>query len=184
MRRFKGSRRTMTGAALATALATGSAFAGEGAISGLLGAVCAVTMMACGGSHSVTGPSLVGTVWAYEQSTTLAQAVTYNSDGTYEFLRMELTSSTTANTYIQTGTYTATSNQITVTPQEASCSGTAPVYMDEYVFEGGNLVLSGPRGSVAYSPDTSMASSNLAHAYGCFDSQGNFIRSPLGPVSN
>jgi hypothetical protein len=184
MRRFKGSKRTMMGAASATALATGGAFAGEGVSSGLLGAVCAVTMMSCGGSHSSSGPSLVGTGWAYEQSTTLAQALTFHSDGTYEFLRMELTSSTTANTFIQTGTYTSTSSQMTLTPQEASCSGTAPVDTVGYVFEGGNLVLSGPTGSVIYSPDTRMASSNLAYAYGCFDSQGNFSQSPLGPVSN
>jgi hypothetical protein len=123
-------------------------------------------------------------VWAYEQSATNAQAVKFSSDGTYEFLRMELTSSTTANTYIQRGAYTSTSNQITVTPQEASCSGPAPVYTDGYAFESGNLVLSATTGSVIYSPDTSMASSNLAYAYGCYDSQGNFTQSPLAPVSN
>jgi hypothetical protein len=150
----------------------------------LWGVVFAVTMMGCGSSHTSSGPSLVGTVWAYEQSTTLGQTVKFNSDGTYEFLQLDLTSSTTANEYLQTGTYTSTSNQITATPAQATCSGTAPVYTVGYAFEGSNLVLSGATGSVIYTADTSMASSDLAYAYGCFDSQGNFTQSPLGPVSN
>jgi hypothetical protein len=151
---------------------------------GLLGVGLAFALMSCGSSSTSSGPSLVGTVWFYEHSASSGQGLKFNSDGTYEFLRLGLTSSTTANEYLQTGTYTSTSNQITSTPHEATCSGTAPVYTIGYAFEGSNLVLSGTTGSIIYQPDTVMAASNLAYTYGCFDSQGNFTQSPLGPVSN
>jgi hypothetical protein len=114
---------------------------------------------------------------------TAGLGVIFNSDGTYTFTELELTSSTSANAQIETGTFTVSGATITATPKEWSCPGPDAVYSLSYSFQGSSLNLSQPSGIIILQQNTSTASSG-AIAIGCIDSSGNFKAEPLAAVSN
>lgn len=145
--------------------------------------VGAVMVAACSSSSGGGTPSLYQT-WAYVTADGSAAAgATFTSDGTYLFQELTLTSSTTANDQVEEGSFTISGSTITATPKQWTCPGPDAVYTLGYSFQGGNLVLAQPAGTIVMQPDTATASS-ISITNGCFASSGSFTTAPLATVSN
>jgi hypothetical protein len=143
-------------------------------------------LIACGSSSGGGGPpSLVGN-WIYIDSTnTAGAALDFKSDGTYVHAQLSLTSTTSADAQVETGTYTSTGTSFTATPKQWTCPGPDPVATLNYSFQNGQLVLSAPQGIITFQPNTSSGfMSSFQITNGCFDRTGTFTPSPLAPVSN
>jgi len=152
-------------------------------------ALAALAMVACGnGDDDDSGPtstdnSLVH-VWDYSSANgESGLGVTFNADGTYKAVVLELTSSASANAQEETGTYVVQGSDIVFTPEESSCSGPDAPSTIPYVLSGTSLTLTYPTGVFILQVDTG-TTSNEAYQIGCFDSSGDFTPTPLAPVSD
>jgi hypothetical protein len=137
-----------------------------------------VVFAACSSSP----PSLDST-WEYADSASESgNGLTLKSNGTYVSSILSLTSSTSANAQIETGTFKLSGSEITFTPQQWSCpEATDPPYSAGFEQNGDTLTLSYSSGAIAYQLDTSTAST-FALSDGCFLQDGTFIASPLAAV--
>jgi hypothetical protein len=138
-------------------------------------------VIGCGSSSPEE--QLAGT-WTYTSGNS-GVGLTFDTDGTYVAQVLQLTSATSGDDEVEKGTYVATSNQITWTPQEYTCPGPDPVYVTPYSFSGGNLVIVTPGSAavVTLVRETSSGGGNSSLVFGCFQS-GSFAAESLAPVSN
>jgi hypothetical protein len=97
---------------------------------------------------------------------------------------LQLTSSTTGNDQVETGTFAATDTEIAFTPQKSTCPGPVSVYALTYNFNDDSLAVLYSTGAVAFSRNTTPPSSNAIITFGCFQSGGSFVPAPLAAVSN
>src|SRR5579863_2553351 len=79
------------------------------------------------------GPTALDGTWLFT-SGAISVEFTFEANGTYQLTILAVTSSATANETIQKGTFTATSNTITWTPQEETCPGVQAISSDTYLF--------------------------------------------------
>jgi hypothetical protein len=145
--------------------------------------IASLVAAACSSSSGGGTPSLDGTWYYVNASGTAGAGATFKGDGTYLLQELVLTSSSTGNDQMETGTFVDSSGTLTLTPKQWSCPGPDAIYKLSYSFNGGNLVLAQPSGVIIMQPDTQTGSTG-AITIGCFDSSGNFKASPLAAVSN
>lgn len=144
----------------------------------------AVLESACASSSS-DAPSLDGN-WIYvDDQGTAGLGVTFNDDGTYAAFLMALTSRSSADAEVETGTFTAQGGTVTFTPQEWTCPGPDPASSVKYTFRNGNLLLSFPSGIISLQQNTASSDEAFSITYGCFNRKTHtFIRAELAPVGN
>jgi hypothetical protein len=117
--------------------------------------VAALLATACSSSSGSGGPPSLDGSWIYANSDGSAGAgAEFKSDGTYEVQELTVTSSTTVNDQIETGTFTVSGSTITLTPKQSSCPGPDAVYTLNYSFQGSNLALTQPSGIIVFQPNT------------------------------
>jgi hypothetical protein len=143
-----------------------------------------VSLAACG-SSTPAEPSIDNT-WIFTNSAgTVGAALTINGS-TYVAQKIALTSSTSADDQIETGTITVNASTLDFIPSQWSCAAFMPVdapYSDGYTLTASGLTLSNSTGFTAFHVDTSGASSNFTSAIGCFLTNGTFQVSPLENVT-
>ena len=139
----------------------------------------------CGGGNSETPQQRLIGQWLYTNSTGSAGIdITFNTNATYVAQILQLTSTTSANDEIEDGVFSTTDTEITFTPQKYTCPGPDPVYSMTYSFNGDSLLLLLSTGATGFSRNTTPAATNFTLAFGCFQSDGSFVASPLAAVSN
>lgn len=136
----------------------------------------------CGnGSSSPSTPSIYDT-WIYTNAEgTAGNGLTIKSDGTYVLQTIAVTSDTSAEDELQTGTVVVGASTLAFTPQESSCSGPFSAFTWSYSFDGNLLDVDTGTNVVGLSVDTSPPSSIDAEI-GCFAADGTFTESPLAPA--
>jgi len=139
-----------------------------------------VLFLACSSS---SGPPSVYNTWLYTSTDgTSALGVTFKTDGTYVSQVLQLTSATSGNDQVESGTFTARGSTLTFTPTKWSCpEPTDPPYTATYQQSGDTLSIAYSSGVVVYVVDTAGASS-FAIATGCFPKSGGFVATPLEPI--
>jgi hypothetical protein len=143
------------------------------------------TVAECGGGSSETPQQRLIGQWLYTNSAGSAGAdITFNANATYTAQILQLTSTTSANDEVETGIFSTTDTEITFTPQNYTCPGSYPVYSLAYTFNGDSLLLSFSTGAVGFSRNKYPAATNFSLAFGCIQSDGSFVVSPLVAVSN
>jgi hypothetical protein len=142
-------------------------------------------LAACSSSSSSQPPSLYGN-WDYiDGAGTSGNGLTLKSDGTYVVSKLALTSSTSANAQVETGTIDVTASTIKFTPQRWSCEEpTDPPYTATYQLTNGGLELVLPGAVITFQVNTSPVATNFALVTGCFPQSGGFVPSPLSPVGS
>jgi hypothetical protein len=148
--------------------------------------VVTFVVAACSSSSGGGPPSLYQD-WLYTDSSgNSGIAATFKSDGTYVVSDLMITSSTSANAQVETGTFTASNGSLAMAPKEDSCPGPDAAYSLGYSFQGGNLEIVQPSGVLLMQPNTTSPGSigSFAITIGCFDGSGNLKASPLAAVSN
>ena len=145
--------------------------------------VLLATVASCGGGNSETPKERLIGKWLYSGSSA-GIGLQFNSDATYSAQVLQLTSDTTGNDEVEKGVFSATDTQIVFTPQMYTCPGPLPVYTLAYTFNGDSLSVMFSTGAMGFSRNTVPASSNFIITFGCFQSDGSFVTSPLAPVSN
>jgi hypothetical protein len=142
-------------------------------------------LTACSSSSSSQPPSLYGN-WDYIDSAgTAGNGLTLKSDGTYVVSRLVLTSSTSANAQVESGTMVVTGSTIAFTPQNWSCEEPKdPPYTATYQLTNGGLEVTLPGLVIAFQVNTSPVATNFTLATGCFPQSGGFVPSPLSPVGS
>ncbi len=147
--------------------------------------VLLAAVASCGGGSSETPQQRLIGQWLYTNSAGSAGVdITFNTNATYTAQILQLTSTTSANDEIEDGVFSTTDTEITFTPQKYTCPGPDPVYSVTYSFNGDSLLLSLSTGATAFSRNTNPASSNMTIGFGCIQSDGSFVTSPLVAVSN
>ena len=153
-------------------------------------AVCVLLGLGLGCSSSNSGGSggLVGT-WMYVSADmTRGFGLTFRADNTYTFDILLLTSPTTANAEIESGTYSTSGTTINITPQQWTCPGPDAIYTITYSQSGDTFEFMYNGTVIAMSRDTASGMlNNFAFTEGCtHDASGNpvFTPMPLAPVSN
>jgi hypothetical protein len=148
-------------------------------------AVLLAAVAACGGGNSETPQQRLIGQWLYTNSAGSAgMDIAFNTNTTYSAQILQLTSTTSANDELEDGVFSTTDTEITFTPQKYTCPGPDPAYSVTYNFNGDSLVLSLSTGATAFSRNTNPASTNFTATFGCFQSNGSFVASPLAAVSN
>src|ERR1700722_8176662 len=100
--------------------------------------LAALIAIGCG-SSGTPGHGLVGNWLSASADGTTAVAATFTNQGTYVLAQLQLTSGTTANGQVETGTFTATETQFTSTPEDYTCPEPDPVATVSYSFDGATL---------------------------------------------
>jgi hypothetical protein len=144
--------------------------------------VLLAAMASCGGNSETPKERLIGK-WFYSGSSA-GIGLQFDSVDTYSAQVLQLTSTSTGNDEVETGVFSATDTEITFTPQKYTCPGTDPVYTLTYHFNGDSLSVLYSTGAVLLSRNTTPPSSNAILTFGCFQSDGSFVTSPLAAVSN
>jgi hypothetical protein len=121
--------------------------------------------------------------WLYAGSSA-GIGLEFDTNYTYKAQLLQETSTTTGNDQAEVGTFAVTDTAITFTPQQSTCPGPVPVYADNYTFNGDSLVLAYSTGGMAFSRNTTPPATNAIITFGCFQSDGSFVTSPLAAVSN
>jgi hypothetical protein len=148
-------------------------------------AVLLAAVAACGGGNSETPKERLIGQWLYTNSSGGAGIdITFKTDATYSAQVLQLTSTTTANDEVETGVFSTTDTEITFTPQKYTCPGPDPVYSVTYSFNGDSLLLLLSTSATAFSRNTTPPTTNFSIAFGCIQSDGSFVVSPLAAVSN
>ena len=137
-------------------------------------------MVGCGGTSHQN--SLIDT-WIYDSGDS-AIGLTFDTDNTYSAQVLVLTSSTTANDQVETGTFTKTTSEITFTPKKFTCPGPDTIYTLSYQINGNGLTLVTADGALFFTRDMSPDTTNARITFGCFLDDGSFVAMPLAPVSN
>jgi hypothetical protein len=121
--------------------------------------------------------------YCYYESSTEGDCFSFSSDGNYVWDVLELTSDTSADAQIETGTYTQTKTEFSFTPKEWSCYDVSEVkpFTASYTLNGNDLFLSLPTNDLSLTLDTTPAATNFDITVGCFGSAG-FVANPLDPV--
>jgi hypothetical protein len=146
--------------------------------------VVVVLVGLCGCGSKTPQESLVGS-WLFTSADGSGGiGVTFNADGTYGAVTLVLTSTASADTEIEKGTYSATASSLTSMPTQWSCPGPDSISTVSYSFAGGNLVLTSPNDIVTFAPNNATSGSTIALEIGCFDANGAFTAEPLAPVTN
>lgn len=143
----------------------------------------ALTMVACS-SSTEQSPSIYGD-WLYASADGKSGvSLTFKQDNSYVFSRLLLTSETSAEAEVETGTFTDSGSTITFTPKQWTCPGPDPVTSVGRSFAGGNLLFSLPSGLITLKPNNSTGDGTaFAVVYGCFKA-GTFVKADLAPVDN
>jgi hypothetical protein len=148
----------------------------------VLAAVCFVP--ACSSSNS-GAPSVDGN-WLNVKTDGSGQGLGLDlkSDGTYALGFLVLTSSTSADAQVETGTFTAQNGTLTFTPQEWSCTGKDPSYSLPYQFSGSDLLVNTGTSIIALQPNTSTVMGSFVDTIGCFNTTfTSFTPQALAPVT-
>jgi hypothetical protein len=94
--------------------------------------------------------------------------ITFGADKTYSAYNLFLTSQTSADAEMATGTYAVSGQTIAVTPTKSTCPGPAEVESFSHSFgSGGNLLLTLPSGIINLERNTSEASSRRRNCGSC-----------------
>ncbi|HEV3191172.1 MAG TPA: hypothetical protein VGY54_11775 [Polyangiaceae bacterium] len=149
-------------------------------------AIPTLWLCACGGlsSSGSDGPSLHRNWIAEPAIGALGVALDVKSDGSYVITNLTLTSQTTANAIVESGTLTVSGSTITFTPKEWSCRGPRPVWSAPFSFQDGDLLITQPTYVLKLQPTNATATTSFALAIGCTDNSGKFMPEALAPVSN
>lgn len=188
----------------------------------VVGAVALSVLAACGSAHTTsTGTSSTGTgddtggdagdgggtttttttvrndgiygSWFFETSDQMnADALEFDEDGTYVFIILELTSSSSGKSEDETGTFTLSDGMITFTPDESTCPSPQGVYQTPYTLttDGGLTVTFGSTlidfvPEQASSSGGTMTRGGSSVVTGCYSTDGTtFTPAPLAPVTN
>jgi hypothetical protein len=111
-------------------------------------------------------------------------AATYNTDGTYQTIAVEFTSSTSAQEQIEQGTFALSGTTITYTPTESTCPSPRPVGSNSYQVVSGALVVTTPGYSMPSTFHHGSVTLPASTVTGCFGSDGVFHPASLAPVTN
>jgi hypothetical protein len=137
------------------------------------------------GRHDVSGcgsssPSIYNS-WIYVNGGgTAGFALDFKQNGTYVSQTLELTSSTSADVQLETGTFAISGSTITFTPQDWSCADlNDPPYSATYTLTDSSLEVAGPTGLTVLHVDSSAGTNNFTEVIGCFTA-GVFTESTLG----
>lgn len=131
-------------------------------------------------------PAPYGSWVVANSENTLFVQVLLNSDGSYEIALLIVTSTVSADEYIQKGTFTINGPALVFTPTEASCPGNVPVFSNNYYFDQDVLVLQDPSGkSTGFVTDpTLMLGQGLNIVLGCSVDNGPWTPYALAPIQN
>jgi hypothetical protein len=132
--------------------------------------------------------------WFFETSDQKsADAIEFDEDGTYVFIILELTSSSSGKSQDETGTFTASDGTITFTPDESTCPSPQGVYQAPYTLtRDGGLTLTFGSTLINFVPEQTSSSGGgtttgggSSVETGCYSSDGTtFTPAPLAPVTN
>jgi hypothetical protein len=157
----------------------------------------ALCMVACGGSsggdptepsppdNGVSNPNTDSgsapqvSTYCYDASNTSGECFSFWSNGNYVLDIIALTSDTSANAQIETGTYTRTGSEFSFTPEKWTCAhGALNPFTVGYTLSGDNLILDLSTGVLSLTLDTTPAATNFDIVDGCFEMSG-FVSMPL-----
>jgi hypothetical protein len=112
--------------------------------------------------------------------------LTLDSDGTYAITILGLTSTQTANEYLQKGSFVLSGADIVFTPTEASCPVSVPVGTDVYGVNGSGFSTTDASGNETHYAPTGSATlgQGLTLVLGCSQNGGPWMPEPLAPVTN
>jgi hypothetical protein len=134
---------------------------------------------------SSSNPGPYGTWLLLDPTSKTGAAMDIHTDNTYVAALLFLTSSTTANAQVETGTIAVSGDTLTLTPKESTCTGPDPGGSITYAIQDGDLVLNRTDGPISLQPNRATATTAFATTLGCF---GTFITEftpqPLAPVTN
>ncbi len=148
-----------------------------------IGVASVLALTSCSSSQDAA-PSLYGN-WLYTNAAgTSGIGATFKKDGTYVWTTLALTSQTSGNAEIETGTFRATGSTIVFTPQQYSCPGPYPPITWKYTLSSSALVFSFPTGAISMKPNNEPASDSFTVVFGCFAKDGSFTKRELTPVTN
>jgi hypothetical protein len=145
-------------------------------------AVLLVVASCGGGSNPTPQERLIGK-WLYSGASA-GIGLEFDPNDAYSAQVLQLTSSTTGNDEVETGTFAATDTEIAFTPQKSTCPGPVSVYTLTYHFNEDSLGVLYSTGAMVFSRNTDPPSSNAIVTFGCFQSGGSFVPAPLAAVSN
>jgi hypothetical protein len=101
----------------------------------------------------------------------------------YSAYVMELTSSTSANAEVETGSFLTSDTQIVFTPREWSCPGPDSIYVLPYKLANGSLAITSGATLIAFQRNLASPATNFVITTGCTQT-GTFVPMPVAPVSN
>ena len=121
--------------------------------------------------------------WLFEASDGLTGiGLTFNGDQ-YTGYVMGLTSSTSANAEVETGSFLTSDTQIVFTPREWSCPGPDSIYVMPYALANGSLAITSGATVVVFQRNLASPATNFVITTGCTQT-GTFVPMPVAPVSN
>jgi hypothetical protein len=104
---------------------------------------------------------------------------TFTTSGTYSYEQMRMTSDSSFEASIETGTFTQNGSSIALNPVKETCMGLRAPGAATYTFEGDNLILNFSSSLLELTPDTATANTSIDIEYGCFNTDGSFTPEPL-----
>jgi hypothetical protein len=144
--------------------------------------------LAGGGCSSSRSDSIVGTWTAIDSNSTVSLSVSFNSDATFAAHLLRFPSPMTVDEQIQTGAYSVTETELTMTPMESTCPGNMPTTVRLYAVDDDQLTLmelpsSTTPQTILFSRDTTPPTVTGA-VLGCFQDEDTLTPGPLRPVGN
>lgn len=137
-------------------------------------------MLGCTNTNESDVPTLYGN-WAYVNvSDSVGAGLTLNENGEYVATFLTLTSDTSAWAIIEKGVFSASTSELSFTPQASSCADTT-TETTSYKYNFGkdnslNVLL--PNGLISLQRNNSDGVSNFVITFGC-TKDGKFYKAPL-----
>jgi hypothetical protein len=121
--------------------------------------------------------------WLFETSDGLTGMGLTFDGAQYTAYVMELTSSTSANAEVETGSFLTSDTQIVFTPREWSCPGPDSIYVLPFKLANGSLLITSGATLVVFQRNLASPATNFVITTGCTET-GTFVPMPVAPVSN
>jgi hypothetical protein len=137
-----------------------------------------------GSDGGLIGPFPIGS-WEFMDPTANTYIfVILKADGTFETLAGGVAASNVVAIQEETGTYSISGANLTITPEQFSCPKADPPRSYTFAMDSGSLALTNSSGTIVYPPNPpSTTASSLVIVLGCFESSG-FVTYPLTTVSD
>jgi hypothetical protein len=144
--------------------------------------LAALGLAGCGEVDN-TPPALIGSWLAPGADQSSGSSITFRSNKSYTGSVIAVTSTTTANVEVETGTFSVSGQTIAFVPNEATCPGPIGRYSLTYAVNGDMLLVTTGSTILTFTRLPDQDPSSIAATLGCF-SNGAFTAHELAPVSN